>query len=72
MKFLFEIKDQSNYIVKEFYSKLKNYNLSKKYSKKHLKWLFLKGILFKNMFKILLDELQIFVLDEIIKRFSLK
>ena len=37
MEFLFKIKDQGNYMVKEFYSKLKECNLSKEYSEKHLK-----------------------------------
>lgn len=42
-EFLFGIKDQGNYTVKEFYSKLKECNLSKEYFEEQLKWLFLRG-----------------------------
>ena len=50
--------------------KLKKYNLSKEYLEAHLKWLLLKGLSPENMFKVLLDGLQIFALDEIVKRLS--
>ena len=67
MEFLFGIKDQGNYTIKEFYSKLKECNLSKEYPEEHLKWLFLRGLLPENTIKVLMDGLQVLALDEIVK-----
>ena len=61
---------QSNDTVKDFYSKLKEYNKSVGYHEERLKWLFLKGISSENTFKVLLDGLEILALDEIVKRLS--
>ncbi|PKB98059.1 hypothetical protein RhiirA5_432020 [Rhizophagus irregularis] len=61
---------QSNDTVKDFYSKLKEYNKSVGYHEERLKWLFLKGISSENTFKVLLDGLEILALDEIMKRLS--
>src|ERR1044072_15032 len=61
---------QSNDTVKDFYSKLKEYNKSVGYHEEWLKWLFLKGISSENTFKVLLDGLEILALDEIVKRLS--
>ena len=61
---------QSNDTVKDFYSKLKEYNKSVGYHEERLKWLFLKGISSENTFKVLLDGLEILALDEIVERLS--
>ena len=61
---------QENDTVKDFYSKLKEYNKSMGYHEERLKWLFLKGISSENTFKVLLDGLEILALDEIVKRLS--
>ena len=57
-------------MVKDFYSKLKEYNKSVGYHKEWLKWLFLKGISPENTFKVLIDSLQELVLDKIVERLS--
>jgi hypothetical protein len=48
---------QGNYMVKEFYSKLKECNLSKDYPEWLLKNLFLRGLSPENTFKALMDGL---------------
>src|SRR5437588_6415469 len=70
MAFLFGRIVQGNYTVKEFYSKLKECNLSKDYSEWLLKNLFLRGLLPENTFKVLLDGLEVLSLDEIVESFS--
>ena len=66
MEFLFGRIVQGNYTVKEYYSKLKECNLSKDYSEWLLKNLFLRGLLPENTFKVLLDGLEVLSLDEIV------
>src|SRR5581483_6544648 len=51
MEFLFGRIVQGNYTVKEYYSKLKERNLSKDYSEWLLKNLFLRGLSPENTFK---------------------
>ena len=70
MEFLFGRIIQSNYMVKEYYSKLKEYNLSKDYSKELLKYLFLNGLSPENEIKVLMNGLQALTLDEILKKLS--
>src|ERR1044072_8765513 len=70
MNFLFERIVQGNYIVKEYYSKLKKCNLSKDYSEQLLKNLFLRELSPENTFKVLLDGLEVFALDEIVESLS--
>ncbi|CAB4427747.1 unnamed protein product [Rhizophagus irregularis] len=70
MNFLFGRIVQGNYTVKEYYSKLKECNLSKDYPEWLLKNLFLKGLSPENTFKVLLGELEVLVLDEIVERLS--
>src|SRR4051794_1921209 len=68
MKFLCRMIVQGNYTVKEFYSKLKKCNLSKKYPEERIQWLYLRGISPENSFKVLIDGLQDLALDKIVKR----
>src|SRR2546421_12740557 len=63
---------QGNYTVKEYYSKLKEYNMRIGYPEERLKWLFLRRLSSENTFKVLLGGLEVLVLDEIVKRLSLK
>ena len=61
---------QGNYMVKEFYLKLKECNICIGYSEKLLKNLFLRGLSSENKIKVLIDDLQALALDEIVKRLS--
>ena len=61
---------QGNYTVKEFYSKLKECNLSKDYPEWLLKNLFFEGLSPENKIKILMGGLQELGLDEIVERLS--
>ena len=70
MNFQFGRLVQGNYMVKKFYSKLKEYNMRIGYPEEHLKWLFLRGLSPKNMVKVLMDGLQVLALDEIVERLS--
>ena len=70
LNFLLGLIVQGNYTVKEFYSKLKECNLSKDYPKGLLRNLFLRGLSPENMFKVDMDGLQVLALDEIVKRLS--
>ncbi len=72
MEFLFGKIVQDNYTVKEYYLKLKKCNLSKDYPEWLFKNLFLRGLSSENAFKVLLDGLEVFALDEIMKRLSLE
>src|SRR3990170_1788044 len=62
---------QANYIIKEFYLKLKECNMSIGYPEEHLKWLFLKGLTPENTIKVLMDGFQALALDEMVKNLSL-
>ncbi|RIA99154.1 hypothetical protein C1645_731161 [Glomus cerebriforme] len=68
MEFLFGGIVQGNYTVKKYYSKLKEYNLSKDYPEWLLKNLFLRGLSPENTFKVLLDGLEVLALYEIVER----
>jgi hypothetical protein len=68
MKFLLGLIVQGNYTVKEYYSKLKECNLSKEYPEELLKDLFLRGLSPENMFKVRMDGLLVLALDEIVER----
>jgi hypothetical protein len=70
MKFLLGLIVQGNYMVKEYYSKLNECNLSKKYPEELLKDLFLRGLSSENMFKVHIDGLLDLALDEIVERLS--
>mgnify|MGYP006159294717 CR=1 FL=1 len=59
---------QGNYTVKEFYSKLKECNLSKEYPEWLLKNQFLRGLSPENTIKVRMDGLQVLALDEIVER----
>jgi hypothetical protein len=72
LKFILGMIVQGNYTVKEYYSKLKECNLSKEYSEELLKDLFLGGLSPENMFKVRIDRLLDLALDEIVERLSLK
>jgi hypothetical protein len=61
---------QGNYTVKEYYSKLKECNLSNDYPEELLKELFLGGLSPENKIKVLIDGLQAVALDEIVERLS--
>ena len=61
---------QGNDMVKDFYSKLKECNKSMGYLKEYLKWLFLRGLSPENMIKVLIDGLQVFALDKMVKSLS--
>ena len=69
-EFLFGRIVQGNYTVKEFYSKLKECNLSKDYPEWLLKNLFFGGLSPENEIKILMGGLQELGLDEIVERLS--
>jgi hypothetical protein len=68
IKFLLGLIVQGNYTVKEYYSKLKECNLSKEYPEELLKDLFLRGLSPENMFKVRMDGLLVLALDEIVER----
>ena len=72
MEFLFGGIVQGNYTVKEYYSKLKECNLSKDYPEWLLKNLFLRGLSPENAFKVLLDGLEVLSLDGIVESLSLE
>jgi hypothetical protein len=72
MDFLFGRIVQGNYTVKEFYSKLKECNLSKDYPEWFLRNLFLIELSPENKYKVLLDGLQVLTLDEIVESLSLE
>ncbi|RGB22272.1 hypothetical protein C1646_776375 [Rhizophagus diaphanus] len=61
---------QGNYTVKEYYSKLKECNLSKDYPEWLLKKLFFRGLSPEDILKVRLDGLQAFALDDIVERLS--
>jgi len=61
---------QNNYTVKEFYLKLKEYNICIDYSKELLKNLFLRELSPENKIKVLINDLQALVLDEIVERLN--
>ncbi|UZO05488.1 uncharacterized protein OCT59_025836 [Rhizophagus irregularis] len=69
-EFLFGRIVQGNYIVKEFYSKLKECNLSNDYPEWLLKNLFIGGLSPENKTKVLMDGLQALALDDIVERLS--
>ena len=71
LDFLFGRIVQGNYTVKEYYSKLKECNLSNDYPEWLLKHQFLGGLSSENKIKILMDGLQVLALDEIVERLSL-
>jgi hypothetical protein len=52
--------------------KLKKCNLSKEYPEKLLKNLFFRELSLENMFKILIDGLQVLALDEIVEKLNLE
>ncbi|GBB92053.1 hypothetical protein RclHR1_01960003 [Rhizophagus clarus] len=68
--FLFGRIVQGNYTVKEYYSKLKECNLSNDYSEWLLKNLFFRGLSPEYILKVRLDGLQALVLDDIVERLS--
>src|SRR5581483_7780621 len=70
MEFLFGRIVQGNYTVKEYYSKLKECNLSKDYPEWLFKNLFIRGLSPENKFKVRLDGLQALALDEIVESLS--
>ncbi|PKC54970.1 hypothetical protein RhiirA1_476386 [Rhizophagus irregularis] len=70
MEFLFGRIVQGNYTVKEYYSKLKECNLSKDYPEWLFKNLFIRGLSPENKFKVCLDGLQALALDEIVESLS--
>ena len=63
---------QDNDTIKEFYSKLKEYNMSIGYPEELLKQLFLYGLSPENVIKVLMDRLQALMLDEMVERLSLE
>jgi hypothetical protein len=63
---------QDNDTIKEFYSKLKEYNMSIGYPEELLKQLFLYGLSPENVIKVLMDGLQALTLDEMVERLSLE
>jgi hypothetical protein len=66
MEFLFGRIVQGNYTVKEYYSKLKECNLSKDYPEWLFKNLFIRGLSPENKFKVRLDGLLLLSLNEIV------
>ena len=70
MDFQFGRLVQGNYMVKKFYSKLKEYNMRIGYPEERLKWLFLRRLSPENTFKVLLDGLEVLALDEIVESLS--
>ncbi|CAB4431741.1 unnamed protein product [Rhizophagus irregularis] len=69
-EFLFGRIVQGNYTVKEFYSKLKECNLSNDYPEWLLKNLFFRGLSPEDILKVRLDGLQALALDDIVERLS--
>src|ERR1044072_302018 len=69
-EFLFGRIVQGNYTVKEYYSKLKECNLSKDYPEWLLKNLFFRGLSPEDILKVRLDGLQALALDDIVERLS--
>src|ERR1044072_1360747 len=69
-EFLFGRIVQGNYTVKEFYSKLKECNLSNDYPEWLLKNLFIGGLSPENKTKVLMDGLVELGLDKIVKGLS--
>jgi len=63
---------QDNDTIKEFYSKLKECNMSIGYSEELLKQLFLYGLSPENVIKVLMDGLQSLALNEIVESLSLE
>jgi hypothetical protein len=63
---------QDNDTIKEFYSKLKECNMSIGYSEELLKQLFLYGLSPENVIKVLMDGLQALTLNEMVERLSLE
>ena len=70
MEFLFGGIVQGNYTVKEYYSKLKDCNLSKDCPEWLLKNLFFRGLSPEDILKVRLDGLQALALDDIVERLS--
>ena len=70
MDFQFGRLVQGNYMVKKFYSKLKEYNMRIGYPEEYLKWLFFRGLSTENMFKVDMDWLEELALDEIVESLS--
>ncbi|GBB91682.1 hypothetical protein RclHR1_19040005 [Rhizophagus clarus] len=70
MEFLFGRIVQGNYTVKEYYSKLKECNLSKDYPEWLFKNLFIRRLLPENKFEVRLDGLLLLSLDEIVEGLS--
>jgi hypothetical protein len=69
-EFLFGRIVQGNYTVKEFYSKLKECNLSNDYPEWLLKNLFIRGLSLENKTKVLMNGLVELGLDKIVKGLS--
>ncbi|RGB31871.1 hypothetical protein C1646_763603 [Rhizophagus diaphanus] len=69
---LFEKIVQGNYTVKEYYSKVKECNLSNDYPEWLLKNLFFRGLSPEDILKVHLNGLQALVLDDIVERLSLE
>ena len=69
-EFLFGRIVQGNYTVKEFYSKLKECNLSNDYPEWLLKNLFIGGLSPENKTKVLMDGLVELGLDKIVEGLS--
>ena len=70
MNFLFGKIVQGNYTVKEYYSKLKECNLSNDYPEWLLKNLFFRGLSPEDILKVRLYGLQALALDDIVERLS--
>ncbi|GET60175.1 hypothetical protein GLOIN_2v1778881 [Rhizophagus irregularis DAOM 181602=DAOM 197198] len=70
MNFLFGRIVQGNYTVKEYYSKLKECNLSKDYPEWLFKNLFFRELSPEDILKVRLDGLQALALDDIVERLS--
>ena len=71
-EFLFGRIVQGNYTVKEFYSKLKECNLSNNYPEWLLKNLFIGGLSSENKTKVLIDGLVELGIDKIVEGLSPK
>jgi hypothetical protein len=67
MNFLSGRIDQGNYTVKEYYSKLKENNLSKDFPEGVFRYLFLRGLSPENKLKLLMDGFQALALDKIVE-----
>ncbi|SRR6266542_1494248 len=61
---------QGENTVKDFYSKLEEYNKSFGHSEEFLKYALLKGLSSENKIKVLMDGLQAFALDKILESLS--